>query len=121
MDALSTFLEELKKGGFTHGNFLGFLAVLIGRRVTAKDGQVISKGMSWRELSVWLKKLRWDPDQVKEIGLDPEALPPRDRQRYWYTAIAAAKVDSPEAAKAGDQFAAVLKKRGYEVGPGPSA
>lgn len=121
MDALSTFLDELKKGGQTQGNFLGFLHVLVGRRVAAKDGAAIVAGLTWRELAAALKKARWDPDAVKELGLEPADLPPRDRQRYWYTAISHAKVDSAPARQAGDRFAERLRGLGYEVSAGPKA
>ena len=80
MDALSTLLEELKKGGQTRGNFLGFLNVLIGRRIATRDGKVLSRGLTWRELSGGLRKVRWDPDAVRELGLNPDDLPPRDRR-----------------------------------------
>jgi hypothetical protein len=117
MDALSTMLDLLKNNGQTKGNLLGFLNVLIGRTVTrASDGAVVCGGISWRDLAGWLKKVRWDPEAVRELGLDPGDLPPRDRQRYWYAAIAHAKVDSAAAQKAGDRFAAVLVGLGYEVG-----
>ncbi len=119
MDALSTFLDELKKGGQAQGKFLGFLNVLIGRRIERK-GVLISRGLSWRELASHLKKLRWDPAAVEELGLDPRALPPRDRQRYWYTTIAQAAVDDPRAQQAGDQFAEVMRRLGYDVGNGPT-
>ncbi len=119
MDALSTLLEGLKKSA--RGHLLGLLNVLIGRRITDRDGVVISRGLTWRETAGLLKRLRWEPDQVRELGLEPDDLPPRDRQRYWYTAITRARVDSPEAAKAGDRFAEVLRKHGYTVGAGPSA
>src|SRR3954451_22828838 len=121
MDAVSTFLDRLKKQGMAEGHFLGLLNVLIGRRITDKDGAVVSRGATWRELSSQLKRLRWDPEQVRELGIDPNELPPRDRQRYWYTAISRARVDSAEAQAAGDRFAAVLHKHGYNVGPAPSA
>src|SRR5690349_8222961 len=107
MDALSTFLDEMKKGGHTQGNFLGFLNVLIGRRIEGK-GVPIARGLTWRELAVQLKKQRWDPAAVQELGIDPDRLPPRDRQRYWYTAILHARVDAPPAQQAGDRFAEVL-------------
>ncbi|MBI3822759.1 MAG: hypothetical protein HY289_08765 [Planctomycetes bacterium] len=122
MDALSTLLEQLKKSGQVEGAFRGFLHVLIGRTITrVKDKTVISKGIAWREMAGWLKKLRWDPEAVRELGLDPDDLPPRDRQRYWYGAILHAKVDSPAAAAAGDKFAAVLRGLGFEVGPAPGS
>jgi hypothetical protein len=122
MDALSSLLEDLKQGGQTQGNFLGFLHVLIGRKVTRQqDNTPISNGMSWRDLANWLKKVRWDPEAVRELSLDPNSLPPRDRQRYWYSAIAHAKVDGPTAVKAGDRFADVLRGMGYDIGPPPKA
>ena|SRR5262245_50964505 len=115
MDALST-LFELLKDGQAQGNFLGFLNVMIGRRIAlASDHSVICNGMSWRDLASWLKKVRWDPEAVRELGLDPKDLPPRDRQRFWYAAISHAKVDGAAAQKAGDKFVAVLKSLGYEV------
>lgn len=117
MDALSTLLEELKKRGQPQGNFLGFLHVLIGRKITrTSDKSVISTGITWRQMAGLLKKVRWDPEAVRELGIDPDSLPPRDRQRYWYSAIALAKVDSPAATKAGDLFADVLRGMGYQVG-----
>lgn len=121
MDALSTFLDELKKSGKTQGHFLGFLHVLIGRRLRKNDGTLICAGLTWRELAIALKKARWDPDAVRELGMDPDALPPRDRQRYWYTAISQAKVDAPTARQAGDLFADLLRGLGYEVSAGPRA
>ena len=122
MDALSTLLDQLKKSGRAKGNLRGFLHVIIGRTITLRsDKSVVSKGITWREMAAFLKKLRWDPEAVRELGLDPDALPPRDRQRFWYSAILQAKVDSAEAQAAGDQFAAVLKGLGYDVGPPPHA
>jgi hypothetical protein len=114
MDALSTFFDTVKKSGQTEGNILGFLHILIARTIS-KDKTTVSRGLSWRELAGWLKKVRWDPEAVRELGLDPEDLPPRDRQRYWYSAIMHAKVDGPDAMKAGDRFAKTLRELGYEV------
>jgi hypothetical protein len=70
-------------------------------------------------MSALLKKVRWDPEAVRELSINPDDLPPRDRQRYWYSAIVQAKVDSAEATKAGDRFAEVLRGLGYEVGAAP--
>ena len=120
MDALSTLLEKLKKGAKSRGQLLGLFNVLVGRKITAKDGSVVSNGLTWRELAGLLKKLRWDTDQVAELGLVADDLPPRDRQRFWYTAILRAHVDSADAAKAGDKFAELLRKQGYEVGAPPT-
>jgi hypothetical protein len=75
--------------------------------------------MTWRELAAVLKKARWDRDAAAAVGQDPAALPPRDRERFWYTVIARAHVDSPEAAAAGDKLAEALRAKGYEIGPSP--
>ena len=122
MDALSTLLDQLKKSGQAKGNLRGFLHVLIGRTITRRsDKTVVSKGVAWRELAGYLKKHRWDPEAVRELGLDPDDLPPRDRQRFWYSAIMHAKVESAEAIAAGDQFAGVLKGLDYDAGPSPAS
>ena len=113
------FFDFLKKKGLTKGHFLGFIHVLIGRRITQDDGTLVSAGLGWRDLASWLKKTRWDPEVVREVGQDPNALPPRDRQRFWYSAIAQAGVDSAAASAAGDRFAEVLRSQGYIVGPAP--
>lgn len=119
MDALAELLHELKQSNLTHGHFLGFLHVVIGRRIVKKDGTPVIAGITWRELAAQLKKQRWNIDAVKELGLDPDDLPPRDRERFWYTAIIRAHVDSAAAQAAGDKFAVLLKRKGYEVGPAP--
>jgi hypothetical protein len=120
MDALSTLFQSLKKSGQAEGNLRGFLHVFIGRRIARlSDKTIISQGLTWRDMAGLLKKFRWNPDAVKELGLDPDELPPRDRQRYWYSAILQAKVDSAEAIAAGDKFAPILARLGYEVGPPP--
>ena len=108
-------LDQLKQHGYAQGNFLGLLNVLIGRRIEKTDGTMISVGLTWRELANWLKKVRWDREAVRELGLAPDQLPPRDRQRFWYAAISQCHVDSPQAAEAGDRLAAALVKAGYVV------
>ena len=120
MDGVRELLEEIQKGHKARGNFLGLLHVLIGRRISKAD-KVISTGQTWREVSNLLKTVRWDPEAARELSTDPDALPPRDRQRYWYSAIAQANVASDAAIKAGDKFAATLTKMGYAVGPAPGA
>ncbi|MSU76930.1 MAG: hypothetical protein EXS16_02425 [Gemmataceae bacterium] len=95
--------------------------VLIGRKITRRsDLAVVSRGMSWRDMAGHLKKLRWEPDVVRELGLEPSTLPPRDRQRFWYMAISHAHVDSAKAIEGGDRFAIVLNDLGYDVGPPPT-
>jgi hypothetical protein len=119
MDRLREFLTMLKEQGQAQGNFLGLLHVLSGRRVVAADGTVVSDGVSWREAAALLKRVRWDREAVRELGLDPKALPPRDRQRYWYQAIARTGIGSPAAVAAADRLAESLRAAGYTVGPAP--
>jgi hypothetical protein len=119
MSALYEFLEEIKRSGGAAGNFLGLLHVLIGRRLARQDGTVISVGLTWREVAVALKKVRWEKNAVSELALAPAALPPRDRERYWYAAIARAQVDSLRAAEAGNRLATTLQSAGYVVSTTP--
>jgi hypothetical protein len=119
MDGFQEFLEDLKEGKHAKGNLLGLLNVLIGRRIETAQGEVISTGLTWRTLAGWLKKVRWDRDTVRELGLDPKSLPPRDRERFWYAAIAQVQVSSAHAAEAGDHMAQSLQALGYVVGPAP--
>lgn len=115
MDALSTLLEPLKKDTRIQDQFLGLLHVLIGRRITTAEGKLVSSGLSWRELAAKLKKMRWDPDMVTKLGLSPQDLPPRDRQRYWYAAISRAEVDSAAALTSAHEVAKILTDLGYVV------
>ena len=119
MDRLREFLDDLKKLALTKGNFLGLLNVLIGRRITLPDTTPMSSGITWRELAALLKRVRWDKEAVRDLGLDPAHLPPRDRFKYWYSAIAQAGVDSAKATRAGDELAQLLAAKGYTVSPAP--
>jgi hypothetical protein len=119
MDQLREFLTAVRGHGAARGNLLGLLHVLIGRRITTADGTAVCAGMTWRDLATALKRERWEPGSVRELGLDPNALPPRDRYRFWYAAINQARVGSPEAVAAGDRLAAAVLPLGYVVGPAP--
>ena len=119
MEALRVFLGEMKQKGIARGNLLGLLNVLVGRRVEKAGGALISAGCSWRSLAGYLKLVRWDKQAVRELGIDPAMLHPRDRVRYWFQAMSQIALDSEEANQAGDRLAAVLAKAGYVVGPGP--
>jgi hypothetical protein len=119
MDAVQALLAVLKEDRHAKGNFLGLLNVLIGRRVEDAQGAVVSTGMNWRALAASLKKARWDPKTVRELGLDPAHLPPRDRERYWYAAISQAQIGSEKATQAGDRLARALASAGYRIGPAP--
>ena len=121
MDELREFLNAVRNHGSVRGHFLGLLHILIGRRITRSDGTLVSGGMTWRELAALFKQLRWDKDVVRELKLDPADLPPRDRERFWYTAIAHAGVSSAAAKTAGDRLVGPLKALGYVVGPAPGA
>ncbi len=121
MDRIRQFLGEVEKHGLAEGNLLGLLNVLIGRRIALEDGTVIAAGLSYREAAAHLKRARWEPAATAELGLGPSSLPPRDRERFWYQAIARARVDSPEATAAGDRLARQLRTAGYDVGPAPGA
>jgi hypothetical protein len=120
MDGLREFLEAVREHGLVAGNLRGLFHVAIGRRVSRPDGTVVSAGVTWRELANLLKGLRFDKDLVAEVGGDPDELSPRDRQRFWYSAITLARPDSPEAHAQADRLAAAVKPLGYVVGPPPS-
>ncbi len=119
MDGLRELLETIKRQGYARRNFLGLLNVLIGRRIQTAEGVLLSTGTTWRTLAELLKRVRWDKNAVRELGLDPAALPPRDRLRFWYLAIAAARVDSAAATEAGDRLAEQLRTTGYQVAAAP--
>ena len=119
MDGVETLLDELRKGGLVEGHFRGLLHILIGRKIMRANSSLISPGMTWRAVADLLKRLRWAPEAVRELGIDPESLPPRDRQRFWFAAISQAQIDSPDAAAAGDAMAAQIQSLGYLIGAAP--
>lgn len=115
MDALREFLDDLRRQGLADFRFLGLLHLLIGHRISRADGTVIATGLTWRELAAQLKRVRWDREAVRQLGLDPDQLPPRDRERFWYTAISRAGVDSEQARHQAEELAARLTAIGYTV------
>ncbi len=117
MDNIRELLEFARSAGLTVGRFRGLLHVAIGRTISKPDGTKISSGITWRELAVLLKGLRYDPALGREAGADPETLSPRDRERYWYAVIALARVDSPETRAEAEQLVAPLKAAGFVVAP----
>ena len=119
MDSLRELLEAVRERDVVPGRFRGLLHILVGRRITRADGTLVASGMTWRDVAALLKRLRWDRDAVRELGIDPAELAPRDRERFWYTAIARAAIDSPEATAAADQLVPALEELGFVVGPGP--
>src|SRR5690348_432069 len=108
MDGIRELLSAARDGGLATGYFRGLLHIAIGRRVTRSNGSPLSTGVTWRALAAELKQLRFDTDLVREYGVDPVALAARDRERFWYSAIALAKVDSPEAIQEADRLATRL-------------
>ena len=79
--------------------------------------ELVSAGVTWRELAALLKALRFEKELVAEIGADPEELSPRDRQRFWYSAIALARPDCPEALAEAERLAAAVKPLGLRRRP----
>ena len=119
MDALSEFLNDQHRQGTAQGNLLGLLHILVGRRLELPDGTLLSNGLTWRELAALLKKVHWPREAVRELGLNEDDLPPRDRVRFWYAAIAAARLDADKAREEGDRVAERLRELGFQVGPAP--
>lgn len=118
MDQLRELMGIIHSRGLARDNLLGLLHVLIGRRIRRADGTDISGGLTWREAAALLKRVRWERKAVAELGLDQANLPPRDRERFWYTAIARAGVDSAAAKAAGDRLSESLRPLGFETGQG---
>jgi hypothetical protein len=121
MDGVESFLEDVRKRGAVEGHFQGLLHVLVGRKIAKADGTVISMGMTWRAVADLLKRLRWSPEVVRELGLDPDSLPVRDRQRFWFAVISAAQIESPKASAGADALISPLAALGFLVGPPPRA
>jgi hypothetical protein len=59
--------------------------------------------------------MRWDRELVREFGLNPDDLPPRDRQRFWYSAIAGAKVDTQEARAEAEKLIPLMAPHGFTI------
>jgi hypothetical protein len=121
MDGIRELLSAARDAGLVTGYFRGLLHIAIGRRVARSNGSTLTAGVTWRELAAELKHLRFDTDLVREYGVDPVALAARDRERFWYSAIALAKVDSREAIQEADRLATRLAALGLTVGPAPGA
>jgi hypothetical protein len=119
MDRLREFLEAVKTQGAATRRFRGLLHLLIGRRISLADGTEVSAGMTWREAAALLKKCRWDREAVRELGLEPGELPPRDREKFWYTAINRAGLGTPVAVTEADALIEPLGVLGYLVAAAP--
>jgi len=121
MDGIRELLSAVRDAGLLTGNFRGLLHIAIGRKLSRLDGSPVTSGVTWRALATELKAMRFDQELVREYGADPDALTARDRERFWYAAIAVAKVDSAEAIAEADRLAPKLKALGYVVGPSPGS
>src|SRR5262249_6242643 len=119
MDGIRELLSAVRDAGLAAGNFRGLLHIALGRKITRPDGTTPTVGVTWRALATELKNLRFDTELVREFGADPDALAARDRERFWYSAIALARVDSPEAVADAEKLAPKLRPLGFIVGPAP--
>ena len=119
MEGIRDLLEAARTNGLVAGRFRGLLHIAIGRSVTRPDGTKLSAGLTWREVANLLKALRFDPELGRELGADPDTLSPRDRERYWYSVIALARVDSAEALAESEKLITPLKDLGYVIAPPP--
>ena len=119
MDRLLELLNRVREKQLVSGRFRGLVHIAIGRTVKADDGSIISSGTTWRELSQLLKSAKYDQEIVRELGTDPDDISPRDRERFWYSAIAVARPDSAEALAEADLLVEQLAPLGYTVGPPP--
>lgn len=120
MDGIRELLDVIRDHRLAAGRLRGVFHLAIGRRVERADGTLVSAGVTWRELAAALKAAKFDKELAREVGADPDTLSPRDRERMWYSAIALAKVGSPEASAQADELTARLKPLGFVVGPAPS-
>lgn len=115
MDGAREFLEAVRQNQFYLGNLRAVMHIVIGRKISRVDGTVLSAGITWRQLAELFRLMRWDREGVRELGIDPDALPPRDRQRFWYTAITMTGVDSMIAREEAERLIPNLRKIGYLV------
>ena len=120
MDQIQDVLELIQRKGLAKGRLRGVFHIAIGRTLSKPNGTVISHGITWRALATLLRDLRYSPDLVAELGVDPETLAPRDRNKFWYSAIGLANVGSPAAFAEAEKLATALKSSGIIVGPPPA-
>jgi hypothetical protein len=119
MNGLLRMLELVRDKKLAAGSLRGLFHICIGRTVSEPNGTVISAGVTWRELAALLMQAKYDTELVRELGADPHALAPKDREKLWYQAVGLAKVDSAEARAQAEKLAEKLKNHGFVVGPAP--
>lgn len=120
MERLTELLEKIRKDDLANGHLRGCLHVLIGRTIKTSEGETVSLGNTWRDLSQSLKLAKFNKELVRELGADPETISPRDRERFWYSAIALARPDTAEAIADAEAFIPKLTTLGYQIGPLPT-
>ena len=120
MEGTRMMLQLARDHRLIAGHLRGLFHIAIGRKLTDAEGTVLSTGMSWRDLSQLLKTLKYDREIVRELGADPDSLSPKDRERFWYAAIALANVDSAQARREAEELTASLRGLGIRVGPAPT-
>ena len=119
MELLRELLERIRQKNLVAGHFRGLCHVAVGRRVLTAKGELVSAGATWRELAALLRDSHYERELVAELGADPAELAPRDRQRFWYSAIALARPDSAEAYDDAEELIPLIESLGYRVGPAP--
>jgi hypothetical protein len=120
MDGVQQVLEMIRSQKLARGRLRGLFQLFIGHKLATADGTVISTGLTWRQLARALKEARFEKDLVSEVGADPETLSPRDRERFWYSAIAMG-LAAGDATPQMDQLLKVLKPMGVRVVTSASA
>ena len=59
MEGTRMVLQLARDHGLIAGHLRGLFHIAIGRRLTGADGNVLSTGMSWRDLSQLLKLVKF--------------------------------------------------------------
>jgi hypothetical protein len=122
MERLRLFLEAVRDAGYARGRLRGLMHIAIGRKITDRETkEVISSGVTWRELATLFKLAKYDKDLVREFAPDPDEISPRDREKFWYSAIALGHPDSVDAYAQAEELVKLVSPLGYQVGPPPSA
>ena len=110
------FLNLLAEHQLAKGLMRGVLHLSIGRTVVrTSDNVVMCAGVSWRELAILLKESKFDRELARDLGADPDTLHPRDREKFWYSVIGLARVDSIAAREEADKLAKKLTPHGLTV------
>jgi hypothetical protein len=85
----------------------GLVHLLTTRRITRKDGALVSAGLTWRQAAKALTAAGW--------GAPPGTGP---RAARWFAAACRAGVDAPEARAGAERLPGRLRQLGYTVSAG---